>query len=216
MDEQRLKALLDEKLDSFKRELTEDSKVEREKLVKRIKPTLRRRGNQTQLDFNLGVKDTLEEAKRALRDGCLDKAVASIEEGIVEVDTRNKLIQLADSSACGWATVNEYQDHALAEDSDDEKRIRRAEAAAERKKRQTGGGRRLRYRGAARPGRGYYGSGQTGGEAPRGYGADAGGYRGGFGGGPAARGQPNFRGRGPCYGCGLFGHIRRDCKPDRK
>ncbi len=53
-----------------------------------------------------------------------------------EINYRNKLIKLADKSETGWATVNEYIDNDLADNSDDDRKIRRAEnaAKAERKR----------------------------------------------------------------------------------
>ena len=47
----------------------------------------------------------------------------------------NKLILIADSAEEGWEVVNEYQRRDLAEDSDDDKRIRQAEARAFQKRR---------------------------------------------------------------------------------
>ena len=46
------------------------------------------------------------------------------------------MIKIADRSEHGWATVKEYEDDELAENSDDEKRLFRAEARAGRKTRQ--------------------------------------------------------------------------------
>lgn len=48
---------------------------------------------------------------------------------------RNKLILIADSSEEGWEVVNEYQRRDLADDSDDDKRIRQAEVRASQKRR---------------------------------------------------------------------------------
>jgi translation initiation factor 2B subunit (eIF-2B alpha/beta/delta family) len=44
--------------------------------------------------------------------------------------TRNKLIRIADTSAGDWATVREYEQNEIADNSDDEKRIRQAENRA--------------------------------------------------------------------------------------
>ena len=54
-------------------------------------------------------------------------SVGIISELISKLRARNKLIRIADSSAGGWATAKEYQSNVIADDSDDEKKIRQAE-----------------------------------------------------------------------------------------
>ena len=57
-------------------------------------------------------------------------------EGIIkDIEGRIKLIRIADKTEGGWATVEEYQTSDLAEDSDDDKKIRQANARALQKKR---------------------------------------------------------------------------------
>ena len=50
------------------------------------------------------------------------------------IQSRQKLIKLADKNKAGWLVVEEYEQEELAEDSDDEKRIRRAESQALKKR----------------------------------------------------------------------------------
>ena len=47
------------------------------------------------------------------------------------------MIKLADRSEAGWLVVEEYESDELAEDSEDDKKIRRAEDKAARKKKTT-------------------------------------------------------------------------------
>ena len=47
-----------------------------------------------------------------------------------------KHIKIADRSEYGWATVAEYEEDELADNSDDEKRLFRAEGSAGRKQKQ--------------------------------------------------------------------------------
>jgi len=47
-----------------------------------------------------------------------------------DIKDRNKLIQLADKSSGGWATVAEYQCDSLASDIEEEKKMRAAEKRA--------------------------------------------------------------------------------------
>ena len=50
------------------------------------------------------------------------------------IERRQKLIKLADKSEAGWLAVDEYESDELADDSADEKRIRKAQDKAVRKK----------------------------------------------------------------------------------
>ena len=52
----------------------------------------------------------------------LAAAKTAIDQGITLDKERQKLILLADKSQYGWKTVQEYLQHELADDSDDEKK----------------------------------------------------------------------------------------------
>ena len=82
--------------------------------------------------------DSMEDAKYNLESGNLEAAKSAVDQGITLVKERQKLILLADKSQYGRKTVQEYLQHELAEDSDDEKKIYRAESrAAKNSKRMT-------------------------------------------------------------------------------
>ena len=90
----------------------------------------KRRGNENQFRFCEEVANRLATAQssvtRAERDGgrsAFEQAKMAIQEGIELVSRRQKLIKFADQSESGWATVDEYIDDDLADDSDDEKRM---------------------------------------------------------------------------------------------
>lgn len=53
-----------------------------------------------------------------------------------QLEDRQKLIRLADTSVYGWATVSEYEAHELAKDDEDDNKIMRAENRAGRKVKQ--------------------------------------------------------------------------------
>lgn len=53
-----------------------------------------------------------------------------------DINARNKLIKLADTSECGWDTANCYMTNSLASDSDDEKKINKAEVRTLKKKKE--------------------------------------------------------------------------------
>ena len=42
---------------------------------------------------------------------------------IKDIQSRNKLIRIADKTEGGWSTVEEYQQSELADDSDDDRKI---------------------------------------------------------------------------------------------
>jgi hypothetical protein len=57
-------------------------------------------------------------------------SVDIISELISKLKARNKLIRIADSSAGSWATAKECKSNVIADDADDEKKIRQAEGRA--------------------------------------------------------------------------------------
>jgi hypothetical protein len=67
---------------------------------------------------------------KSLLDGDLSKANAELEKHKSLIEKRNKLIPFADKSPPGWTAVDEYQSDDLAEDSEDEKKLRAAERRA--------------------------------------------------------------------------------------
>jgi hypothetical protein len=106
----------------------------------------KRKGNELQFDFNQRVEKSLNFAKDQLSmietnnketTYSLKRAHEGIDEAVDLLGHRNKLIKLADMSDSGWAVVNEYEAHQLADDSEDEKRILKAEARASKKIRES-------------------------------------------------------------------------------
>ena len=65
-----------------------------------------------------------------MENGQLEKVKSDLVEREKLLCERQKLILLADKSEFGWATVEEYKQHNLADDSEDEKRIHSAERRA--------------------------------------------------------------------------------------
>ena len=118
---------IDEKLQSFKRQIVEEQSSRLDSAVKRFKKD----GYFFKKEEK--VMGVLVEVKEAVAKSDAVVAVQRIEEGMNLVKTRMKLIKVADRSQYGWSTVKEYEQDDLASDSEDEKRLTRSERQAERK-----------------------------------------------------------------------------------
>ena len=84
---------------------------------------------------NEEVSSKMEAAAASLTETppAVEKAKTQLEEGLKLVCERQKLIRMADRSEHGWATVKEYLEDELADNSDDEKRMQKAEFRAGKK-----------------------------------------------------------------------------------
>ena len=216
---------------TLKRELSAEREAADEKLVKKIKldkaPTFKKKGHERQYRHNEEVRLKLSDTRAALDEHppAVEKAKTLLEEGEGLILERQKHIKIADRSENGWATVDEYVEDELADNSDDEKRLSRADARATRKLKAAAQkqGRGFRKPGprrpfnsslySPRPGASFYplnGPGLLGQAA---HVVAGGGYQ-----VPAAAqlgqakpGGLTFTGLGPCFECGVPGHLRKYC-----
>ena len=122
----------------IKRELIEENQALCQKMDKRFKTnehTFRKNGNKFQYVHNIEVASKVEEAQSYLERNPpnVKKARESLNTGMEVIEERNKDILVADTSEGGWATVHEYKKKQIAEDSDDDKRLKRADTSAVRK-----------------------------------------------------------------------------------
>ena len=155
------------------------------------------------------MKEAIDEALPLLDNPeTAERAKQLLKKGSDMIRERQKLIKIADRSDQGWKTADEYEKDPVANDSDDEKRIRKAESAAEKKATKERQKRQVKSRGF----RGFrYPTWQR--EQWR----------------PGAGAQPPFtssalqqlrllpytRRREPCFRCGAESHWARDCPMPR-
>jgi hypothetical protein len=131
-----LETRVNDQMTSMKRDLTQERKQVDECLVKGMKmekaPTFKRKSHEVQYTFKEEVKVKFDSIKAALHETppAVEKAKFAIDEGEKLIIDRQKFIRIADRSEHGWATVEEYEDDELADNSDDEKKLLKAEAPA--------------------------------------------------------------------------------------
>ena len=127
------KELLTDTAGQIKR-ANETSTEQQTKEIKKFKfqepHKFKRKANEDQFKFNLKLSETFDSAKSAAEKSNLEKVKSDLEEGEKLLVERQKHILLADKSEYGWSTVEEYKQHDLADDSEDEKRIYSAETRA--------------------------------------------------------------------------------------
>ncbi|XP_038060506.1 uncharacterized protein LOC119731407 [Patiria miniata] len=83
--------------------------------------------------------------------GDTNAAKEALKQASTEIKQRQKLIKLADHSSQGWATVKEYVTDNIADDSNDEKRLRTAEKMVTSKKAEAAKKSKTKTRNAVRP-----------------------------------------------------------------
>ena len=140
---------MDEKITSSMAEVKSEVSYAQERTAKDFSKKLnrttyqfRKKGNEKQYTFNSGVEESITSAQQELEktassvdDGgkdSLKKAADHLEEGASTLKTHQKHIKVADRSDYGWGVVRHYQSDPLANDSDDEKQIRRADKEAKK------------------------------------------------------------------------------------
>ena len=88
-------------------------------------PVFKSEGNKQQFEHASKVSNLIESAITSLDDVDPTSAVQNLKQALSELRQRQKLIKIADRSPLGWSTVKEYVADELAEDSGDEKRLRK-------------------------------------------------------------------------------------------
>ena len=114
-----------------------EAQKENERLAKKIRTDLHKlkyRGNQLQLHFKNSIITQLESITRHIKNNLTKKSLKDTKKRIADLETRNKMIKIADKSLGDWKTVEEYLSDSVANDSDDKRKLRAVESRALRKK----------------------------------------------------------------------------------
>ena len=133
-----LDSKLDKKLSEFKRgleqrDLATDSQIKKLKTEAKAANSFQFKGNKLQFEFNSSLLDSINSASRAsLLEGNLTRVNQELENVRTLLNKRNnyKAILFADKSPACWTAVEEYESDELADDSEDEKKLRSAERRA--------------------------------------------------------------------------------------
>ena len=97
----RVSSMAEDKLQSFKRELSEDNASSLETAFKRLKKdsyTFKNEGNKGQYEHQEKVLESFSQAQACITSSKFEEAAEKIKQGITLVKNRMKLIKLADRS----------------------------------------------------------------------------------------------------------------------
>lgn len=128
-DVEEIKNYFDSKFSSLKKELQSKKPSQKRKREHEFK----HKSNKKQFEFNSKLLEDLEDLSKLAAEGSKRRSSKMIKRIIEDINSRNKLIRMADKSPAGWGTVMEYESDSLASDTDDGKKIRAAERRAMQK-----------------------------------------------------------------------------------
>ena len=203
--QREMKKKITDSVAEMKRDVAEVQRSASQEVVARLNKSsyqFRKKGNEVQFQFNSTVEESMNAARKEIKKvqpatteekEAVKKATIHLDEGIRAIETRQKHIKVADRSEYGWVTVSAYEDDALADNSEDERRLEKAEREAERITK------RRRGTNAAK-------------KCPREMEPAAGGPSNKReSNAPTRQAPPKPRVIGPCYRCAEWGHLAATC-----
>ncbi|KAK2558650.1 hypothetical protein P5673_018844, partial [Acropora cervicornis] len=127
-----LDSKLDKKFADFKRaleqkELSTNSQIKKLKTEAKASSSFQFKGNKLQFEFNSSLLDSINNALDYLHEEDLSGVNKELDNVKASLNKRNKVIRFADKSPASWAAVEEYESDELANDSENEKKLRSAE-----------------------------------------------------------------------------------------
>ena len=136
---------LDKKFSEFNGGPFEQKELETSTIIKKMKTEAKAsssfqfKGNKLQFEFNSSLLDSINSASNHLLEGNLAGVNTELENAKTLLNKRNKVIRFADKSPAGRTAVEEYESDELADDSEDEKKLRSAALAKLRTRKQNRG-----------------------------------------------------------------------------
>ena len=203
-----LDSKLDKKFTEFQRgleqkDLVTTSQIKKLKTEAKAANSFQFKGNKLQFEFNSTLLDSIDSASAHLLEGNLTGVNQELENAKTLLKKRNKSIRFADKSPAGWSAVEEYESDELADDSEDEKKLRSAERRALiklRSRKQNRNSVQNRFKSSQEVSHHAAGAGSFRSHVSQPFRVQQQPFR-----------QPPFRGRQPqpsdkCFACGQFGH----------